>query len=115
MKKYRLKQQARQFFKENLARQVESLSFWQNHNIHENLLEEVEAVYVKYGKKSGENSADLSGWSRNDGDPEVHFGFTIYANPMSQTNYQNFPVSDLMSKIQEVANEFFRPYLEVKG
>lgn len=115
MKKYRLKQQARQFFKEDYCRKIMTLPFWETANIHPNLLEEVEPIYIKYGQKSGENSENLSGWSSNDGSPEAHFNFTIYANQMSHKNYENFPVSDLMSEIQEVVNKFFSPYVEVEN
>lgn len=115
MKKYRLKKQARQFFKEDYARKVEEMEIWQSNNIHENLLEEVEPVYVKYGKRFSDNTADLSGWSSNDGSPEAHFHFTVFANNMSHKDYEMFPVSDLMSEMQNLINAFFSPYVEVKN
>ena len=105
---YRLKKEARQFFSERMAKQIAKLEYWEKQNVHMNLLEQVENVYVEYGIKDTPNSASLCGWSSNNGvTPSAEFRFTLKVNDIELNQYQTVNIPDLMDAIQEAANKFF--------
>lgn len=107
MSHYKLKKEARQFFEEKFHKEVKPLKYWESLIISERLLDEVDKVYIEYGKKIGDRT-ELCGWSSNDGYPVARFEFTVYVNDMSDTNYENVKVSDVMDEIQAVLNKYFK-------
>ena len=55
-KKFKLKKEARVFFKNDLHTCILSLEDWKKQNIHINLLEPVENIHVVYGIKNSETT-----------------------------------------------------------
>jgi hypothetical protein len=108
---YKLKKEARNFFDENLAKEVKPLKFWKNENIHINLLEEVDNVYVEYGIKRSETVTDLRGWESGDGNPKAHLNFTVYIRNLAEGSYNSIDITEMMDEIQKTLNRFCRPYL----
>ena len=108
MTKFRLKKEARQFFKEKFHYEVKPLDYWESHIISPNLLDEVDRVYVEFGTKYTESETKLKGWSSNNGDPNAYFNFTVYVNNMGAKDYRNVNIPDVMDEIQKVLNRFFK-------
>ena len=103
MSKFRLKKEARQFFTDNLSKEVKDLPYWERQGIHENLLEPVEKVFVSYGIKKNECLTGCSGWSCD----ISHFDFTIYVQDIGYIEHDKIKVCELMDKIQKVINSYF--------
>ena len=107
-KLFKLKKEARQFFSDNMAKKIAKIGFWENEKVHMNLLEQVENVYVDFGIKDSPNSSSLSGWSSNDGGtPTAEFRFTLKVADITNRQYRDVNIPDLMDAIQKVANKFF--------
>jgi len=107
MKNYRLKKEAVTFFKEKHATSIYDFTTWEGLGVDMNALEEVEQCYIKYGIKTGKDSADLSGWN-NDGS---HFHFTIIFPSVKWGEHDEFSngrmTRELMDEIQERVNDFY--------
>lgn len=108
MARYKLKKEARQFFEENLHKEIKPLQFWLDERISERLLDEVDKVYINYGIKTSESAAQLCGWSSNNGEPNAHFHFTVIVDDMSLNDYKNIEIAEVMDEIQKVLNKYFK-------
>ena len=124
----RLKKEARPFFKEDLAKRVQSLDVWKEHyHVDEEALEEIQDVYITYGRKryskystSGVTD-DLGGWSNPDndeykknGEAGGRFGFEIHFPSMKYEEYDKFSkgkmMAGLMDRIQSAADSYFTQF-----
>lgn len=107
MKNYRLKKEAVRFFKENHATSIKSFDFWDKIGVDLLALEEVEAVYLKYGQKTSESASTLSGWDDEGGS---HFLFTIHFPSTKHCEHDKFnngkSIRELMNSVQRVINAF---------
>lgn len=109
MNKYRLKKEARQFFKPDMALRISPMSFWEKETVHPALLDEVERVNVTYGKQTGMDSRTMSNWKSDDGDGKsvANFFFTVTLNDCTNEEYNDVNVAELMDKIQAAINKHF--------
>jgi len=109
MKKYRLKKEAVPFFADKLATSIGDYDFWNNYNVEDKALEEIEDVYIDYGIKKTKY-ADLCGWSE-DG---WNFCFTVRFPSMKYHEHDLFckgkMVRDLMNRLQYEANRFMEDF-----
>ena len=95
---YRLKKEARQFF-DNFKTEVATLEIWGKRNIHKNLLEEVEKVYVTYGKKVTSNTTSLKSYDHNPKEAIIHFD--LHIEECESEYYENFDEAALIDAITE--------------
>ena len=106
--KYKLKVDARKFFTKEYSRHIEPIRFWESVNIHINLLDEVDTVYVDYGHESvlesGTKTSSLSGWNKDFAD----FRFAIKFPEMKHDQYEKVKIHELMDEFQKVANRYFK-------
>lgn len=111
MKKYRLKPEAVPFFKDKMATAIHPFDVWQEHNVDEKALEEVEECHIAFGHNRGEHMASLCGWSADKGS---HFDFTIHFPSMKIREYDQFAkgkiVRKLMDEIQSRINYFYSQF-----
>lgn len=107
MKMYKLKKEAKIFFKHDLHEKIKSIEFWNNEKIHENLLQEVDNVFVEYGIKTSECSSQLKGWNSNDGNPKAHFHFTVHVSNIDSERYDKVSIPEMMDEMQKVVNKYF--------
>lgn len=120
MKKYRLKKEAVQFFRKDLATAVYDWVTWtKTYNVDEKAIEEVEPCFVSFGFET-ETGTSLKGW----GNPEspinkrsekgAHFHFTLHFPSMKYEEYDRFEkgklTRNLMSRIQDVVNSFYESF-----
>lgn len=117
MEKFKLKIEARQFFSDNYAKEIQEMKFWENIGISKELLKKVENIYIQYGheKKLSENAKSISlcGWDGSK--KESEFRFTIKIEDISHTNYNKCNIPELMDKMQKVVNQFFKPLLSTEN
>ena len=106
MKRYRLKKEARQFFKDKYHTGVNSFEYWKQNNIPIEVLEEVEKVYLKYGVKTSEAAASLCGLDH--GEKLAHFEFTVIVEDITHKEYESVDTSEMMDNIQKVLNRYFK-------
>lgn len=66
MKKYRLKKEAVPFFADKFSTKILDWDIWQQYQVDDKALEEVE-VYIDYGIKTNDISSTLSGWKNGEG------------------------------------------------
>lgn len=111
-RKYKLKKEARQFFDKKYHTVIHTGKYWEELNIHENLLDEVEKVYVDYGIRASPIASVISGWSSNEGEPTAEFHFTLKVNDISSKKYEQVSIPELMDEMQKVVNKFFNRYLD---
>lgn len=106
MKKYRLKKEAVPFFVDKLATAIYDLGVWQEYNVDDKALEEVEDARIEYGIKTCAAGATLNGWSE-DG---MTLCFTIVFPSMKYHEYDIFRkgkmVRELMNRLQKETNSF---------
>jgi len=107
--KYRLKKEARQFFAESERNNIQDMEYWKRETIHENLLEEVDCVYVEAGIKVG-GRKDISGWKSGDGSPESRFDFTVNILDSSNEEYKKINTLELLDTIQSAVNSFVKDF-----
>ena len=112
MKCYRLKKEAVQYFKEDIATSVLPIGCWNERQVDPSALEEVESCYIEYGEKEeGESGRNLAGWSK-DG---AYFHFTITFPSCKNRDYDKFnkgrTVRELMDNMQRVVNNTYRDFL----
>ena len=93
---YRLKKEARQFF-DNMKTDVKPLQTWESLGVHKNLLEEVERVYVTYGKKVSEFSRDLKSYDYTPKKAVIHFD--LHIDCCEEEDYRNFDEVALIDAI----------------
>ncbi|MDR1884274.1 MAG: DUF1566 domain-containing protein [Prevotella sp.] len=103
--RYRLKKEAVQFFKKELATVVDTMNFWKSKNVDEAALEKAEA-YIIYG--NGETRNNLCGFDSKNG---VHFNFQVKYPVMNYREYTKFrsgeSVRELMNRLQDVVDRFY--------
>jgi len=113
MKKYRIKKEAVPFILEKYATKVLSLDAWESLGIDKNALDLVEPAFITYGKKMGENSSSLGGWSADNG---AHFEFTIHFPSIKFMENDKFSkgrnTRDLMDRIQYAINDFYDKFID---
>lgn len=112
MKYYRLKNEAIQFFKQDLSTKIESFQFWQAVSVDMNALEEVEECVVKFGIKTSKSGTSLCGWGGDEKGSEYHF--TIEFPSMKYKEYDEFNNGrfsrELMNNIQKVLNSTMKEF-----
>lgn len=106
MEKYRLKKEARQFFKKKHHTDIKTEEEWFKNRIPIEVLEEVEKVYLKYGVKTSEAAASLCGLDH--GEKLAHFEFTVIVEDITFKEYESVDTSEMMDKIQKVLNQYFK-------
>lgn len=110
MKKYRLKEEARKFFKEKHHTAIYPFDTWDSLQVCEDALEEVEEMYLSYGIKKDDITTYYSGWNQKEG----HFQFTIHIPAMTNSKYEIIHnpiiIRDLMNNIQNTINFFVDKY-----
>ena len=100
MKKYRLKDNLRQYFTEELAYKIKPLIFWECRNIAAASLEEVEEPYVIYGSLTDDPNVNrLNSWSETDG-RRYEFSIFVPAERFGSPADRN-----LVLKVVDAANE----------
>lgn len=114
--KYRLKKEARQFFKEKLHKEIHVLKTWKEYDVTEPLLEEVELVHIEYGTfprrvgESSSKSASLCGHSGNE--KEAHFEFHFIINDIDWKDYDRLNkdsfIAEWMDELQKVTNKLIK-------
>ncbi len=105
--KYRLKKEARQFFKKELHTETDTLDWWEKNNIHINLLEQCEKAFIEYGHKKEEK--DITFLSAHDTGTRIgHFKFTVNVLDLTLEEYANINIAELMERLQETSNNFFK-------
>jgi hypothetical protein len=110
MKNYRLKPEAVPFFKDGMGTKILPWDVWQEYNVDDNALEEVEECYVSFGFDH-DRSSSLCGWGCQDGG---RFAFTIHFPSMKHREYDKFKkgavTRELMNKIQKELNYFYASF-----
>ena len=118
----RLKKEARPFFKEELAREINDYETWTKvYNIDEKALEEVKEVYITYGHKTSDSCTTLGGWSnpeneehRKDKSAGGAYYFAIHFPSMNFEEHDKFSkgrmIAGLMDRIQRVADNYFNDF-----
>lgn len=113
MTKYRIKKEAIPFIKEKHAASIYTLDTWEDIGIDIKALEKVEPAFITYGRKTGDHSSTLGGWSREKG---TDFEFTIHFPSVKFHEHDEFSkgrvTRELMNKIQNQINNFFDQFLE---
>lgn len=111
MKKYRLKEEAVPFFADKLATKILDWDIWQQYQVDDKALEEVEEAYIDYGHKTSDKSANLSGWTNGKGS---ELRFTIIFPSMNYYEHDKFTkgkmVRELMNRLQREANSFLMDF-----
>ena len=115
MSKYRLKSEAVPFINEKHATKIYELDKWESIGIDIKALDKIEMPYITHGRKTGENSATLGGWSNDEG---CNFEFTIHFPNIKYMEYDKFTngkmVRDLMNRMQQQVNYFFSDFINEK-
>ncbi len=106
MERYRLKKEARQFFKDKYHTDIEAFEYWEEKKIPIEVLEEVEKVYLKYGISNGDRVVSLCGLDH--AKKLSHFEFTVMVEDITYNEYKSVNTSKMMDKIQIVLNQFFK-------
>lgn len=115
MKNYRLKKEAVQFFKKDLATRIHTGDVWEKLNVDEIALEEVEEAYIEYGHPLGDSGSSLSGWNKKG----THFHFTIVFPSVKYNEHDKFTkgklTRELMNNMQYHINNHYNQFAsEVK-
>jgi hypothetical protein len=115
-KMYRLKPEARPFFKEKFATAVMPLESWTlTYQADMNAIEEVKAPHITYGHRT-KSGGTLAGWSAEDGS---HFHFTINFPSTKYQEHDKFSngkvLAALMDKIQSAIDWHFQDFLEAEN
>jgi hypothetical protein len=114
MAKFRLKKEARPFFKEKLSTSIHDWDTWNSLNVDQSALEKVEECFVTYGhERESENlrSSSLSGWSNEKGS---RFHFTMNFPSIQFREHDEFSkgriVAEMMDRIQREINRFYEQF-----
>lgn len=112
MKKYRLKKEAVPFFADKLATAIHDWDVWQEYNVDDKALEEVEDARIEYGIKTSASGATLGGWDKNG----MTLCFTIVFPSMKYHEHDKFSkgkiVRELMNNLQREANRFMNDFYQ---
>ncbi len=104
---YKLKPEARQFFKMR-ANDVLPLEKWAELGVHSNLLCEMPAVYITEGIKEG-STTSLREWNGSDG-AKLHF--TLNVAEIDYDQYQDLDCAKLWDEIQRATDKYIKKYLK---
>lgn len=111
MKKYRLKKEAVPFFADKLSTRILDWDIWQQYQVDDKALEEVEEAYIDYGHKTSDTGTTLAGWKNGEGS---ELRFTIKFPSMKYHEHDKFTkgkmVRDLMNRLQEEINSFLMDF-----
>lgn len=102
---YRLKKEARQFF-DNFKTDVSPMPIWEVRRVHENLLEQVDRVYVTYGKKTSEISKSLKSYNHKPKEAVIHFD--LHIEDCESEYYENFDEAALIDAVTETIKNFVK-------
>jgi len=108
MKKYKLKPDARKFFDDKYSTEIETIEWWNRKQFPIQLLDEIPAVFVTYGRQVSECSRNISEYSK-DG---AIFEFTVHAPGLTAHDYEGMKTNELMDEIQKVLNKYFKERYE---
>lgn len=106
MEKFKLKKDARHFFKKDLSEKIEKLDWWKKIGIPIELLDEVDVVYIEFGNEERPGFVSCRGWSGKNN--EANFKFTIKVVDIEHKDYEKIDTVELMDEIQRVINEFIK-------
>jgi len=110
MRLLKLKKEARQFFKKELHEAVKCIGFWSNLRVHENLLDEVDKVFIMYGEQKGSVTFGI-GWSRNEHNeiesPTTKIPFEIHVLNSDYKEYEKINIAEIMDLMQSELNKYF--------
>lgn len=111
-KKFRLKPEAHQFFKSDLATKILDLYDWKQNNVSDNALEEVKEVYLKFGHERHEGSfTSLSGWDEKG----TRFHFTICFPSTTHSEHDKFSKGNVVRKLMDIlqsdCDRFFQEFI----
>src|SRR6478609_10695196 len=104
--KYKLKKEARQFFKKDWHTDILTSDRWKKRSIPTELLDEVEKVYLSFGISTSDISKTLCGHKGNE--RESHFEFTVHVADHDWKEYEAVDRGALMDKIQSVLDTYFK-------
>lgn len=114
MAKFRLKKEARPFFKEKFSSSIYDWETWERLNVDNAALEKVEDCFVTYGhERESDNlkSSSLGGWSNEKGS---RFHFTLHFPSIQYREHDEFSkgrvVAEMMDKIQRELNRFYEQF-----
>ena len=114
MAKFRLKKEARPFFKEKFSTSIHDWETWEKLNVDNAALEKVEECFVTYGheRDSGNvKSSSLAGWSNEKGS---RFHFTLHFPSIQFREHDEFckgrVVAEMMDKIQRELNRLYEQF-----
>ena len=111
MKKYRIKKEAVPFILEKHATSIYSLETWERIGIDIKALEKIEPMYITHGRKTGENSETLGGWSADKG---TEFEFTIHFPSVTFFEHDKFTkgriTRELMDRISRQISNFYEQF-----
>ena len=104
MKKYKLKEEAKKYFAENLRDKVESLEFWEYKGADLQAIEEIPIVRIEYGIDN-ESYKDVCGWKKGQG---CQFHFTAFISDTSTSDFNKVKnnIPSLMKDIEAVTKYF---------
>lgn len=104
MRKYKLKEESKKYFAENLRDKVESLEFWEYKGADLQAIEEIPIVRIEYGIDNKSSKA-LSGWKYGKG---CRFHFTAFFSDTSRSDYNKIEkyIPSLMKDIEAVTKYF---------
>ena len=104
MRKYKLKEEAKKYFAENLRDKVESLEFWEYKGADLQAIEEIPIVRIEYGIDHG-SYKDVCGWKNGKG---CQFHFTAFISDTSTSDFNKVKnnIPSLMKDIEAVTKYF---------
>lgn len=104
MELFKLKNEAKPFFENNLKSLIKPLPFWIKNLVSENALQVVDKVYLTYGIPTSKSCTDKASWNLKENTSQLHF--TINCSDTNNHQYNvlkdDDSINDLMCKIQEV-------------
>ena len=104
MKKYKLKEEAKKYFAENLRDKVENFEFWEYKGACLQAIEEIPIVRIEYGIDHG-SYKDVCGWTNGKG-CQFHFTAFISDTSTSDLNKVKNNIPSLMKDIEAVTKYF---------
>lgn len=104
MKKYKLKEEAKKYFADNLKEKIESIEFWEHKGVDLQTLEELPIVRIEYGIDHA-SYRDMCGWTNGQG---CRFHFTTILSNMSILDYNKVKshIPSLMKDLEAVTKNF---------
>ncbi len=96
-KQYKLKKEARQFFKQTYATFVQDLSGWNLLCVSQELLEEVHQISIGQTRETYEMIGNEAAGK---------IAFTLQINDISKDTFDKIKVGELMDDLQKVAQVF---------